>query len=144
MSDLNLSSEAGNEVQMLIERAEYVDEPTLSADLEGSIFRYCKFKDIVVDGKTINSVFLACELLGMDWYWGLFNCCLFVDTRFEKCVFRGSSFADSRFLNCEFIECEFEDDSLQSPCSFDGVQWFTCVTKECTGLPVRVGQNGAE
>lgn len=119
---------------MLIERVTYVDESSLSEDLENSIFRYCIFRYIVVDGKNISSVFLSCELLGIDWYWGHFNCCLFVDTRFEKCVFRGSNFSGCRFLNCEFIECQFVDDSLRSPCGFDGTQWFKCVTKECVGI----------
>ena len=54
---------------MLIERMEYSDEPSLVADLDGSIFRYCLFKHIAVEGKSVDAVFLSCELNDLDWYW---------------------------------------------------------------------------
>ncbi|MFM0649868.1 pentapeptide repeat-containing protein [Paraburkholderia bryophila] len=120
---------------MLIERSEYSDESSLAACLEGSIFRYCEFKDILLDGKSVDAVFLSCELYDVDWYWGFFNACLFVDAKFENCVFRGSNFADCRFLNCELIKCRFEEDNFGSPCSFEGTQWFGGNAEGCVGLP---------
>ncbi|WP_417071337.1 pentapeptide repeat-containing protein [Niveibacterium terrae] len=120
---------------MLIERAEYGDEQSLLANLEGSIFRYCAFKNITLDGGSVDAVFLSCELGDLDWYWGVFNCCLFVDTRFEDCVFCGANFVDCRFLNCEFINCRFEENNLGSLCGFEGSQWFSGNAVGCTGLP---------
>ena len=120
---------------MLIERMEYSDEPSLVADLDGSIFRYCLFKDIAVEGKSVDAVFLSCELNDLDWYWGLFNACLFVDTQLRNCVFRGTNFADCRFLNCKFINCRFEDDNLGSACSFEGTCWFESEVTGGGGLP---------
>jgi len=120
---------------MLIERTEYSDEPSLSVNLKDSIFRYCVFKNIMMEGKSVDAIFLSCKLDSLNWYWGIFNCCLFVDVRFENCVFHGSNFADCRFLNCEFIDCCFDEDNVGSPCSFEGTQWFGGNAVGCTGLP---------
>jgi len=120
---------------VLVEHAEYHDEKSLADGLDGGIFKYCTFKDFSLDGKEVDAVFLSCEMSGLDWYWGLFNCCLFVDTKFANCVFRGTNFADSRFLNCEFINCRFEDDNMHAPCRFEGVQWFGGTAVHCKGLP---------
>jgi uncharacterized protein YjbI with pentapeptide repeats len=120
---------------MLIERKEYSDSSSLLMRLEDSIFKYCSFKNISVDGKSIDAIFLCCEMSGVDWYWGLFNGCLFVDTQFENCVFRGSNFADCRFLNCQFVNCQFEEDNFGSLCSFEGSKWFECTASGCVGLP---------
>lgn len=120
---------------MLIERISYSEETSLSESLDGVIFRHCSFSGMAVDGKSVDAVFLSCELINMDWYWGLFNGCLFVDTRFVSCVFKGSNFADCRFVNCEFIDCRFDDDNFRAPCLFDGTQWFGGSAVGCKGLP---------
>lgn len=120
---------------MLIERAEYSDELSLSTNLEGGIFRYCSFKEITLDGKSVDAVFLSCELEGLNWYWGLFNGCLFVDARIVNCTFYGTNFLNCRFLNCEFVGCRFEEDNFQSPCGFEGSQWFGGKAIGCNGLP---------
>jgi uncharacterized protein YjbI with pentapeptide repeats len=120
---------------MPIEYVEFSDESSLSKMLEGSVLRYCTLKNFSLDGKNVDSVFLSCSLEDLNWYWGLFNCCLFVDTKFIDCVFRGSNFADCRFLNCEFSDCRFDEDNFHSPCSFDGTQWFGGKAARCKGLP---------
>jgi len=120
---------------MLIEGEEYRSELSLSANLEGAIFKYCSFKDIALDGKSVDAIFLSCELEKLNWYWGLFNCCLFVDTKFVNCIFQGTNFADCRFLNCEFVNCKFEKDNLHSSCSFERCQWFGGAAIESKGLP---------
>ena len=120
---------------MLIENMICNDELDLSNKTEGTIFRYCKFEDFKIDGKSFDAVFLLCELINLDWYWGLFNGCIFIDTRFESCEFHGTNFADCRFLNCEFEDCQFLQDNLQSGCSFTGSLWFGCKEVSCIGFP---------
>ncbi len=120
---------------MLIEQIEYRDEQSLLNQLEGSVLKSCVFKGFSVDGKNADAIFIFCELDGLDWYWGLFNNCLFVDTQFKNCVFRGSTFADCRFLNCEFTDCQFIEDNLNKPCTFEGSQWFGGKALRCIGLP---------
>lgn len=119
---------------MLIERAQY-SHSLPAEELDGSIFRYCTFTDMQLDGLNTDAVFLSCQLIGLDWYWALFNACLFVDTKFEQCTFRGASFLDCRFVDCEFIDCRFEADNFKSACSFDGSAWFRGKMVGCTGLP---------
>jgi len=127
---------------MLVKSLEYRsgDEPLLldlwDKALGETIFKYCVFTNISIDdGKSVDATFLSCKIDKLNCYWGLFNGCLFVDTRFECCEFSGCSFAACRFLNCEFINCRFEKSNLDSPCNFDKTQWFGCKVAGCTGLP---------
>lgn len=120
---------------MLIERMEYLDDAVSWVSHENSIFRYCSFTSALIDGKSLDAVFLACELEDLDWYWGFFGSCLFVDTTFSRCVFRGADFSNCRFLNCDFYSCQFVTDGLGAPCLFDNATWVDCSTKDCIGLP---------
>ncbi len=123
----------------LIDHVDFVDgEKLTSYSNNGSVFKFCTLNKFSVDGQEIDATFLFCEAIGLNWYWGLFNGCVFVDTKFKDCVFQGSNFADCRFLNCEFTNCRFELDNLGSPCSFTGSKWFECNAIGCKGLPESV------
>lgn len=121
-------------MSILIERVSYHDEASAKAVLRGSIFQYCTFDKITLDGGESDSLFVSCELNDLDWYWGLFNGCIFVDTCFKNCTFRGSNFADCRFLDCEFLNCKFEKDNMDSPCSFKGSKQIDGKVISCTGF----------
>ena len=119
---------------MLIERAEYRDGATLAALLDGdNVFRYCDFSEFSIEGAHVDGAFLGCTFAGLDWYWGLFNCCLFVQARFSSCVFRGTSFPDCRFIDCEFVDCQFLEDNLGGSCKAEGARVFGSTVKGCKG-----------
>jgi fluoroquinolone resistance protein len=119
---------------MLIENFNYNNPSTISGVLEENVFRYCKFSTFTYEGGSIDAVFLGCDFSDVDWYWGLFVACVFIRTRFEKCIFRGSSFPDCKFVECEFIECQFLQDNLGGNCSGGGAKMYGSTTKACIGM----------
>lgn len=98
------------------------------------IFRYCEFANILTEGADVDSAFLSCTIENCEWYWGLFNMAVFVDVKFNKCVFRGTAFSGSKFIDCVFTECVFLKDNLHSDCSFSDVAWYGCIQNDCVGL----------
>jgi uncharacterized protein YjbI with pentapeptide repeats len=119
---------------MLIENTNYNNQQTLSKVIEDNVFKYCNFSQFAYDGGHIDAVFLGCVFNDIDWYWGLFNGCIFVQTKFEKCVFRGASFPDCKFVECEFIECQFIKDNLGGNCRGEGAKVYGSSAKACIGI----------
>ncbi len=119
---------------MLIENQEFEAKLRKPVRWSDHVFRYCQFSGIKTDGGDVDSVFIACTFQRCEWYWGLFNCALFVNVKFENCTFRGTGFAGSKFVECEFIDCIFVEDNLNSPCSFDDIAWYGCTQIRCPGL----------
>jgi uncharacterized protein YjbI with pentapeptide repeats len=113
---------------LLIEHQEFNRDtgPPRSRAIENAIFRWCNFSQLEIEGKIIGGALLGCELLEVDWYWGLFNTTLLAHTSFKGCVFRGSSFRGCEFVQCQFDGCRFLLSNLGGPCSFDG-----CIAVEC-------------
>ena len=126
---------------MLIKNVHYNNPNTLTEVLEDNVFRYCKFSMFKCDGGSIDAVFLGCTFSDIDWYWGLFNCCAFIQTKFEKCIFRGSSFPDCKFVECEFIECQFLQDNLGGNCNWDGAKLYGCTAKACSGIEFLINES---
>jgi uncharacterized protein YjbI with pentapeptide repeats len=121
---------------MLIDHKDYEKEmPDEMYSADGAIFIYCSFKNMILNGRGVDSVIISCKFVNFDWYWGFFNGCLAVDTTFSNCVFRGVGFSSCRFLNCKFNECRFENDNLGHPCDFDDTKWFDSEIIRSTGLP---------
>ena len=119
---------------MLYEHAEFGDRDSITKVLDDDhVFRYCEFSSASIEGRHIDGTFIGCTFSDIDWYWGLFNCCVFVRTGFAKCVFRGSSFPDCRFIDCEFVACQFLEDNLGTGCSADGARVYGSIAKECEG-----------
>ena len=106
------------------------------------MFQDCGFECLTIDGLDVDAVFMRCALNRVDWYWGLFNGCLFVDTRFENCKFHGSHFLGCRFLNCVFENCEFGPDNMMKLCDFDDSEWYGCVAINTVGLPGKMTAHG--
>lgn len=125
---------------VLIESISYSDEKDINKIFEDSIFRYCDFKGLELEGDCIDSVFLSCKFNELDLYWVLFNSVLCVDTVIENSVFAGVSFRDCRFLNCKFINCRFEKDNLGSPCIFDETQFIDTKFIGCSGHPIEASK----
>jgi len=124
---------------VLIESVEYDDRRAVSNVLEESVFRYCEFSKFSYEGGHIDAVFLSCTFRDIEWYWGLFNACVFVGTRFVGCTFRGTSFPDCRFVECEFVECRFVADNLARECSAEGARVYGSSATSCTGAEFLFG-----
>lgn len=120
---------------MLIERSEFRDQTAVAKVIDAdNIFRYCEFAGFSYDGGHVDGVFIGCTFAGLDWYWGLFNNCLFSQTRFTKCIFRGTSFPDCCFVDCDFIECQFLGDNLSGRgCAAEGARVYGGSAKACKG-----------
>lgn len=106
-----------------------------------SVFRYCRFVGLQLNGGVSDGVFLSCEFEQLEWYWGIVTLAVFVECRFKNCTFRGTGFEGSRFVECSFTNCRFLPDNLNAPCSFNGTKWHDCIQQRCEGLPPEVGQS---
>ena len=119
---------------MLIEHTEYRDSAPAVKALDGnSVFRYCAFQGFSVEGGHVDGLFYGCTFEGLEWYWGLFNGCVFVQSKFKSCTFRGTAFPDCRFVECEFIECRFLGDNLGGGCSAEGAAAYDSKATHCEG-----------
>jgi uncharacterized protein YjbI with pentapeptide repeats len=124
---------------MLIDSEEMNGAPgPLLEAMDGRIFRYCRFANFSIDGSGIEGALLWCAFEKVDWYWGLFNVATIAHSRFEDCVFRGTSFRGCEFVACSFTACSFELDNLDSACTFDDCSMVECTFERCsfaTGRP---------
>lgn len=122
---------------MLIESEVFSDGPKFLEVLKRpvSVFKYCDFKGLTIEGGVVDPDFIKCYFENVDWYWAFFNDCTLVNVRFENCVFKGASFAACQFFKCEFIKCRFIRDNLNAESKFEGSEWHECVATDCLGLP---------
>jgi uncharacterized protein YjbI with pentapeptide repeats len=111
----------------LIEEQEFNRASGPPSEWRETIFRFCTFADLAIEGHGLEGALLWCTLRNVDWYWGLFNVAIIIRTTFEGCVFRGSSFRGCQFVECKFDQCRFELDNLEAECTFD-----YCTIVECT------------
>ena len=119
---------------MLIERANYRDAASVAKVIEDDhVFRYCQFENFSFDGGIIDGAFISCEVLSLDWYWGLFTQCVFIGTKFHQCLFRGTSFPSCLFVDCEFVVCQFLNDNLNASCRAEGARVYGSTEKGCKG-----------
>ena len=95
--------------------------------------RHCAFDSASLECGHFGGDFLACHFRDIECYWGLFHDALFVDRRFDRCTFRGTSFVDCRFLECIFNDCQFLPDNLGSTCTAQGSQLYACAASDSTG-----------
>ena len=114
-------------------------EDFASIEMDENYFKYCVFENLSPEGKTICSDFNACSFKAVDWYWGLFTQCNFIQCQFTDCTFRGAAFPDCRFIDCAMTNCQFVKDSLDGDCSFDRTIAYNCVIKACVGFGAAIG-----
>jgi len=98
---------------------------------DDTIFRYCNFGDLSINGSGFDGGLIDCVLRKIDWYWGLFSSTAFLRTRFDNCTFRGSSFMGCRLLECHFSGCDFLLDNLGGACSFEDCAFVECTFDRC-------------
>jgi hypothetical protein len=109
-------------------------KPAALVDTEEIVLRYCTVGGFSIEGGHIDGALLFCTLSDIENYWGLFNCCVFVECRFERCIFKGTSFRSCKFVECNFVECQFVQDNLNGDCSFEDSAWYNCTQTGCVGL----------
>lgn len=119
---------------MLFESQEFEARFVKPARWQDHVFQYCTFKNFDTEGGDVDSIFVACRFDDCEWYWGLFNCAVFVQVTFTNCTFRGTAFGGCKFVECEFIGCKFVKDNLDAECSFNGNAWYGCSQEGCSGL----------
>jgi len=116
----------------------FTTDPELSSLASEANVRYETFENFATEGGVIDGVFLGCSFTNVDWYWGLFNMSVFVESTFQGCTFRGSAFSGCIFVECTFVGCHFVKDNLGGECSFEDSRWYGCQQSESTGLPASV------
>jgi uncharacterized protein YjbI with pentapeptide repeats len=98
---------------------------------DDTIFRYCSFADLAIEGSGFDGALMDCTLRGIDWYWGLFNTTSFSRTRFENCTFRGTSFMGCQLVECHLSGCHFALDNLGGACRFEDCSIVECTFDKC-------------
>ena len=108
-----------------------------------AVYRYCTFADAELEGVHCDGVFIACTFEYIDWYWGLFNTAIFVNCVWQRCAFRGTSFAGCRIVDSRFENCRFLRDNLQAPCSADDTHIYGSQAMQCEGFATLFGEQAA-
>jgi uncharacterized protein YjbI with pentapeptide repeats len=119
---------------MFFENQQFQTRLRKPAGWSDHVFRYCDFSEIETEGGSVDSIFVGCTIEKCEWYWGLFNCAVFVEVMFKNCTFRGTGFAGSKFVECQFSDCNFIEDNLGGSCSFSDIAWYGCIQTNCQGL----------
>ena len=101
-------------------------------------FKYCDFEAFSIEGKTISSDFVGCSFKSLDWYWGLFSGCNFVNCEFVDCHFAGTAFPDTRFVDCKIVNCEFKQDNLGRDCDFTSTIAYGCAVESSSAFRPQV------
>lgn len=124
---------------MDMKQAETINaENFTSIDLVENYFKFAAFEDVSPEGGLIASDFTTCTFQRIDWYWGLFSSCNFIQCQFKDCVFRGTNFADSRFIECAFTNCQFVKDNLGGECTLEESIAYACKVENCLGFNPRI------
>lgn len=121
---------------MLIEGVEYDRKflPPAAWDSD-TIFLYCSFTGLQLDGPSVDGAMVRCTIERVDWYWGLFNTALVAHTAFKDSVFRGTSFRGVDFVSCTFERCRFVRDNLDVSCTFSDCTLTECTFSDCEFVP---------
>jgi uncharacterized protein YjbI with pentapeptide repeats len=101
------------------------------ADWGETVFRYCTFERLDIEGLSFDGALLWSTLRGLDLYWPFFNTSIVVETRFEDCTFRGASFRGCRFVATTLLRCRFELDNLGGITSFHDTSFTECTFEGC-------------
>ena len=115
---------------MLVEETTFTPQ-TAAPVWRETVFRFCEFEDLSMDGDSVEGALLWCRLKNLEWYWGLFNAAVIAQTKFHGCTFRGTSFRSCQFVECEFEGCRFILDNLASECTFADCSFVECRFDEC-------------
>ena len=98
-------------------------------------FKFCDFEGFSIEGGLVASDFVGCSFSKIDWYWGLFSGCNFIDCSFADCTFAGTNFADTRFVDCKLVNCAFKHDNLGCDCDLSKTIVYGCSAEHTSGFP---------
>jgi uncharacterized protein YjbI with pentapeptide repeats len=101
------------------------------SDWGETVFRYCTFEGLEIDGLSFDGALHSSTLRGLDLYWAFFNTAVVVESRFEDCIFRGASFRGCHFVATTFVRCRFELDNLGGITSFHDTSLTECTFERC-------------
>ena len=107
-------------------------------DWDENYFKWCHFEDFSIEGKVITSVFMGCSFTNLDWYWGLFSYCNFLNCEFKNCVFRGTAFPYTKFVECTLTNCRFVKDNMAHDCEFEGAIAYGCTIDGGEGFNAKI------
>lgn len=103
-------------------------------DWDEGYFKFCKVEGLSIGGQQVTSGFVGCSFKNIDWYWGLFSGCNFINCNFADCVFAVTGFADSRFVDCKLVNCRFSQDQLGGDCDFSKRIEYGCSIESSLGF----------
>jgi uncharacterized protein YjbI with pentapeptide repeats len=98
-------------------------------------FKFCDFAGFSIEGGLVASDFVGCSFGKIDWYWGLFSGCNFINCSFADCTFAGTNFADTRFVDCKLVNCEFKHDNLGCDCDLSKTIVYGYSAENTRGFP---------
>jgi uncharacterized protein YjbI with pentapeptide repeats len=113
-------------------------EPKLDAvtrNMGEYIFNSSYFSGLNLEGGSLDSVMIFCEITDCDFYWTNAIGGLFVKSSFVGVTFRGVPFAGARFLECKFSNCRFLKDNLGGDCGFEDALFVRCTFQDTSGVP---------
>ena len=103
-------------------------------DWDEGYFKFCNFEGLSIEGQVVTSDFVGCSFKKVDWYWGLFSHCNFINCNFADCAFAGTGFADCRFVDCKLVDCRFVKDRLGGDCHFPKTIAYGCSIESSLGF----------
>jgi hypothetical protein len=126
---------------MLVEGKEFSVKTGLPPNTEdNSIFRYCRFMGLMVDGSGFDGALIGCEFADIDWSQAFFNTVAFHRVKFKNCTFRGARFIGCDMVECQFETCRFLQDDNSNACKFYNCRMVECTFDRCE--VVEDGHNG--
>jgi uncharacterized protein YjbI with pentapeptide repeats len=119
-------------------RSESIDSARVPAiEWDEGYFKHCNFAGFAIEGQMVASDFVGCIFKSIDWYWGLFTGCNFINCEILDCEFAGTAFPDTRFVDCKFVNCHFRQDNLGQDCDLSKTTLYGCTVESCSGLNLR-------
>ena len=121
-------------------RSETINSDNLAeVEWDEEYFKYCDFAGFSIEGGLVASDFVGCSFSKIDWYWGLFSGCNFINCNFADCKFAGTNFPDTRFVDCKLANCEFTQDNVGGDCDFSKTTAYGCSVENSMGFPPNTG-----
>lgn len=116
-------------------QAETINSDNLAGvDWDENYFKFCTFENFSIEGGLVAADFNQCSFNKIDWYWGLFSSCNFIDCTFANCTFAGTNFADTRFVDCKISDCVFKKDNLGGECDLSETTSYGCSVENSQGF----------
>jgi len=120
----------------LIFDEEFTELNRVTRKMDDYYFRSCTFSGLAMEGGSLGTVMILCEMRDCHLYWTSVLSGLFVKSRFVGTTFQGASFSGSKFIECVFEDCAFTKDNLGGDCDFGDAKFIDCEFLNSTGAPM--------